>query len=49
MLPIKLYLEVIPDVGAMLDIATLDMTANVVELGSADKCLCRDVSLNIWF
>ena len=38
MLPFKLYLEIIPDVGAVL--ATLDMTANVVELGSADRCLC---------
>ena len=49
MLPIKLYPEIIPNVGAVLDVAALDMTANVVELGSADKCLCRDVSLNIWF
>ena len=38
MLPFKLYLEIIPDVGAVL--ATLDMTANVVELRSADRCLC---------
>ena len=40
MLPIKLYPEIIPNVGAVLDVATLDMTANVVELGNADRCLC---------
>ena len=39
MLPFKLYLEIIPDVGAVL--ATLDMTANVVELGSACVVTCR--------
>ena len=40
MFPFKLYLETIPDVGALLDIATLGMTANVVELVIADRCLC---------